>query len=321
MSDVKRLFDKQFEFLLEVHPDFDRQTLSQKIQMTKDHVLHGMSEFTELLDEVKWKTWLTTQAPPDVSSLTEEAVDVFKFVLNILLTWGVTPAEFVKAFDRKSEVNIQRFLQHRQLSKITALVRRTGLQQKVAALDLDGVLAAYPEHWLSFLARTVGTCDPPLGSVLDVRKFSLVTGVERIPREQYTKLKHTYRSEGFEAEVPALPGAVEFAQQLKALGYLIVIITARPAERYKRLYSDTIRWLMENKIPYDAVMFDTNKEDRIIKDLPVVDFVLDDDPTNVERLSKAGIRAFLFDRPYNQGASGARVMSYDDLLESIKKGI
>lgn len=316
--DVKRLFDTQFEFLLEVHPDFDRQTLGQKIQMTKDHVLHGMSEFTELLDEVKWKTWLTTQAPPDVNSLTEEAVDVFKFVLNILLTWGVTPADFVKAFDRKSEVNIQRFLQHRQLSKITALVKRTGLQQKVAALDLDGVLAAYPEHWLSFLARSGELVH---AVELDTSRFSLVTGVPGVPREKYTKLKHTYRQEGFEAEVPALPGASAFVNRLKALGYLIVIITARPAERYKRLYSDTIRWLMENKIPYDAVMFDMNKEDRIIKDLPVVEFVLDDDPTNVERLSKAGIRAFLFDRPYNQGASGARVMSYDDLLESITKGI
>ncbi len=296
MDNFKRMMDEQFAFLLEVDPGVDRLSVSEKLQKTKDMVLHGTSEWMELLNEVKWKTWLNDQpSPPDIDSLTEEAVDVFKFVLNVLLLWGVTPEDFVEAFMRKSEVNVQRHLQHRQLSRIVSLARRTGMKTKVAALDLDGVLAAYPEHWLEYLERHA-----PLMRNTAIEEFSLVTGVPGIPREEYTKLKHRYRSTGEEVNVPPLPGAVEFTHALRAQGYQIVIVSARPVDRYKRLYSDSIRWLRKHDIAYDAVLWDSNKEDRIIKDLPIVDFVLDDDPTNVERLVKAGINAFLFDRPYNR---------------------
>lgn len=316
MSDrLRRMFDQQFEFLLELHPDLDKRSTSEKFQATKDMVLHGMTEWVELLDEVKgWKTWLgTDQKTPDLNALTEEAVDVFKFVLNVLLTWGVTPDQFAEAFTRKTEVNVQRHLQHQRLGKLLAMGRR-GFQVKIAALDLDGVLAAYPEHWLTFLGYNGS------GGNLGVENFSLVTGAPGIPREAYTRLKHLYRSEGFEAEVPAMPGAAEFTRHLKALGYYIVIISARPVERYKRLYSDSIRWLMQNGITYDAVLWDANKEDRIIRDLPGVDFVLDDDPANVERLTKAGINAFMLARPYNEEARQRLpwVRNFDEVINVMK---
>jgi deoxypyrimidine-specific 5' nucleotidase type C protein (NT5C) len=184
----------------------------------------------------------------------------------------------------------------------------------VAALDLDGVLAAYPEHWIGWLEENSLRMPER-----DVSKFSLVTGVENIDRESYTQLKHAYRSSGKELDVPTLPGAAEFTRSLKHMGYQIVIVSARPVERYKRLYSDSIRWLRKHGVQYDAVLWDSNKEDRIIRDLPVVNFVLDDDPQNVERLVKAGINAYLFDRPYNRQAVGLpRVESYEQLLNMEK---
>jgi hypothetical protein len=237
-----------------------------------------------------------------------------------MLIWGVTADEFFEAFERKSEVNFNRHLQHQQLSRIMSLYRRGAGTFKVVALDLDGVLAAYPEHWLDYIAESEGV---PFGE-FRAEHFSLLSGptLHALDRARYAKLKHDYRASGEEADVPPLPGAVAFTQRLRELGYHIVIISARPVDRYKRIYSDTIRWLKKHGFAYDAVIWDANKEDRIIRDLPVVAFVLEDDPVNALKLFKAGIRTFLLDRPYNRkGGPGfytdevPRVEGFEELLE------
>ena len=99
------------------------------------------------------------------------------------------------------------------------------------------------------------------------------------------------------------------------------LVPARPVDRYKRLYSDTVRWLRERGVAYDAIVWEpTCKEDRIIAELPFVDFALEDDPANAERLHKAKIPTYLLDRPYNRGAADdLRRVTFEQLTSDVEK--
>lgn len=294
MVSLDDLFARQLNFLLELVP-LDRFSTVERNRLSKDYILHAYSELGELLACIPaWKSWLapSVETAPDRDALTEEIVDVFKLLMNVLLIWGITPEQFGDVFRRKSDVNEQRFVQHERFSRLLAKHFHGLLTVPIAAIDLDGVLAAYPEHWLAFLAKQTGI---QIG--LDV--FSLHTGNGAIARHIYTRLKDEYRRSGQELQVPVLSGAVEFMRCLQQAQYQLVILSARPVDRYKRLYSDSIQWLRQRGIPFDFVVWDRDKEDRIIRELPMVRFAVEDDPSNAIRVATAGIKTYLLDRPYN----------------------
>jgi len=77
--------------------------------------------------------------------------------------------------------------------------------------------------------------------------------------------------------------------------YNVVLLTARPYKKYFRIYSDTLRWLKENDICYDAIVFDEEKEKYIINNFEPeqVAFCLDDDIGNANKLHDSGFKVFL----------------------------
>lgn len=316
MHFFERFFSEQTEFLNQVLENLPDLSNAEKIKWTKEYVLHANSELIELLDEVKWKTWLATGTvePPDLDSLGEEVIDVWKFLLNICIVWGIDPEKFVELWERKSEVNRQRFLQHRELKQLLFFNAKGIRKAKIAAVDLDGVLAQYPEHWLEYLNKSTS---------IDValKDFSLVYGTTSISRSLYSSLKDRYRRSGQELRVTPMPGAKEFLETLRNRGYTIVILSARPTSRYKRLYGDSIYWLRMHALAYNHIVWDQMKEERIIKELPIVEFVVEDDPQNAERLAAAEIKVFLLSRPYNESwqvcRNVTRVASLAEILERL----
>jgi hypothetical protein len=305
------LFERQLSFLLDL-VELNSLSTAEKHQLSKEYILHAHAELFELLNEFpSWRTWLGTSNPvPNIDGMTEEIVDTVKFLMNILLLWNVKVETFAEIFNRKTDVNIQRFTQHRQLAKLMSKYQQGVRHGKVAAIDLDGVLASYPESWLTFLANETGVS-------VDVKDFSLSFGTMSIPRGRYAALKERYRREGGESRVGILSGAVEFLRNLRLLGYYIIILSSRPVKQYKRLYSDSIMWLQKYQLPFDVVVWERDKEDWIIQSFPIVDFVVEDDPLNAERIGASGIKTYLLDRPYNQGIDGRfrRVESLAEILE------
>ena len=298
---LSEIFEEQLRFQLEFNPVFDTMGDEDRLRWAKENILHAYSEMGELLEELKsWRSWLGRGDKPDVSAMTEEAIDAIKLILNVLLLYKVTVTDFYDAFQQKSEVNTHRFLQHQNLAKLGVLWRRSevGRSIKMAALDLDGVLAQYPGPWLDFLKKETG---------IDVADFDLSSGTAMIPRDVYSRLKDRWRREGLDRYIPPVAGAKTLVDALVARGYKVVIISARPADRYKRTYSDSIKWLKDHGFAYDAVIWSPDKEDKIIRDLPMVSFVVEDDPANVEKLRRAGIKV------YDVG-KGCRV-TFDEILE------
>lgn len=305
-------FNKNFVDL--DHLDFDK-----KQEMTKEYVLHMLSEANSLLDGVNWKIHHKKELSVKRSDLILEMIDVWKYLLSIALIWGVTPEEFSQAFDEKSALVEQRYLQ-----EFATLDGR-----KIVVCDIDGVLGDYPYTFLEFVRSEeydVSPDDPPNFSSTDVHTLDLYKYLEgEVPSSRLKYYKHVYRQSGRIRQENVVEGAKEFLKSLRDKGYYIVLLTSRPFDTYKSLYLDTYTWLISHGLEFDALLNDSKKRDKVSKLLETSDvkFVVDDDPkliANLEGLDRLQ-KLYLIDRPYNQKyeCSGKveRVGSLSEILSKI----
>jgi uncharacterized HAD superfamily protein len=115
-----------------------------------------------------------------------------------------------------------------------------------------------------------------------------------------------------------MPEAAEFTKKLKELGYKIIILSSRPHKEYKRIMVDTIEWLHENDIKYDAVYWHPEKHIFILKDVPFINFMVEDDPHAANAVASLGYKLFLLSRPYNKDAYiNENIVRINNLLEII----
>jgi NTP pyrophosphatase (non-canonical NTP hydrolase) len=304
---LKKYFAIQRDFQKLVIPNFDTLSDEEKVAYTKELLLHLVSETREVLDAVGiWKIHRKKISnSQQTQQILEELIDMFKYVLAIATIWGFTPEQFDDEFDRKTAVVMQRWYQEHVLS----------LTGKIAAVDLDGVLTTYPENWITYLRSK--------GYNITMENFS--QRHEIVPPDEYEKLKFEFREDGHESlhSTPA-PDASLFTQMLKSLGYKVVILSARPYTKHKRIFADTIRWLNRYNIPYDAVYFSDDKCLDIAKNLPQA-IIIEDDPDEVRKLLRLNPtpKVFLLDKPYNRDveAKGSivRVKSLIDIIKEVCK--
>ena len=313
MDILKKMWDENLGFQKAVVPGFDNLSHDNKIKLTKEYVLHIMTESDELLKATgRWKTVLQEEKLPNVPGIREEIIDKFKFLVNIALIWDITPSDFITEFERKSEVNWQKFGQ--QTLPLQVL-------DKIAVFDLDGVLARYPEFWLSYLQESL----PELFGKDLMADCNLHNLAPSIDRRTYNKLKREYREKGYKQKIPVMEGAYSITRFLKEKRYKIVILTRRPVQEFKRIYADTILWLRKNEIVFDGIYWSNGKKDNDLKSrFENVSFIVEDDLDQAERLSNAGFTVFLLDRPYNKREGDPfkgykRIFGLSQIEDEIKK--
>lgn len=108
-----------------------------------------------------------------------------------------------------------------------------------------------------------------------------------------------------------MPQARWALQALHGMGHTVHIVTDRSFGR--RSQENTAAWLAEHGIRFDSLTFSADKT--IVR----TDAFVDDKPANVEALRKAGVRAFLFDRPHNQEARHLRrVATLADFVREVE---
>ena len=111
---------------------------------------------------------------------------------------------------------------------------------------------------------------------------------------------------------------------LKERNNNIYIITSRYrttefSPRGKEIRDLTIKWLNENKIVYDKIIFSNDKTKEIKK--YKLDIIIEDSPETVPTFSKY-TKVFLFDARYNKNINGkniTRVYSWYDILKNIEE--
>lgn len=272
----------------------------------KQMAIQMMSEIVELLDASgDWKIHVKEGATVQRSRILEECIDLWKYLLNMLLAYGFTPEEFTQEFHRKSTVVEQKYFQEKLLDTIK-------YDDKVAVLDIDGVLATWPEDWINYLSEKTGV---PL---LFDETTNIYYLAPTIPRNDYYRIQHEYYESGKGwSNFKVVPGAPEFCTQIKKKGYKIVILTRRPYKQYPRVFADTLEWLRNNGIIFDALFWAGDKAYTIAQKIPNVAFVLDDEPKQAEDIARLGIKVILFPRPYNKESSLPR-MTFGEILEMLK---
>lgn len=312
---VQKEFNKNFV-------DFENLDNQQGQSMTKEYVLHTISELNELLNEVNWKVHHKKNSVEiNRRELVLEWIDVFKYWLSIGLLWDITPEEFVKAFDEKSGLVEQRYLQ--EFADLN--------DKQIVVCDIDGVLGDYPETFLNYVRSQEfesKSIYPDFDSK-NVTSYNLYKYLDGIVDTRTLKeYKKSYRESGEIRSEKVNQGAVEFLKKLKSKGYYVVLLTSRPFGQYKNLYLDTYVWLKNNGLEFDMLLNDSKKRDKIIKltETSTIKFIIDDDPEIIKGLlNLEGVnKLYLVDKPYNSSShfnskKVSRVLSFEEILE--KEGI
>lgn len=298
---LKKWFDDQLRFQQKVIHDLHELEEKRKIELTKEMALSIVCEIDELLEATgQWKIHRREIKYPTKVGIAEELVDMMKFLINIAIIWGITPEELVKVWDEKTVFNEIRFLQEQKLMEFRG--------KPVAIFDIDGTLNDFPEKWVSFINEQLLT-KYYVDDLFDLPRF--------INYETYEQLKHDFFERHFDT-IQINPEAPKVLSELKARGVVIVLLSAKPVKRYKRLLHNEISKLMNAGIPFDIIIYDREKGLRIMKDFPKVLFAVEDDPRQAEDIARYGIRALLIKKPYNENTKVENVIKIKSLREVMR---
>ena len=140
------------------------------------------------------------------------------------------------------------------------------------------------------------------------------------------KFWNKYRKE-LVVNLPAKKYCSEVISKLKKEGNLIYIITARknndewfPDFLKEDIEEITKKWLKENKIYYDEIVFDVKNKGKYCKNNNI-DIMIEDDPINLRKLV-GNVNVIIFDYPYNRNiefANLTRAYSWYDIYFKIKR--
>lgn len=124
----------------------------------------------------------------------------------------------------------------------------------VVAVDIDGTIARYHDHFLHFLDLYFNRPMPRNwdGSG-DWEDFLHIT------RPRYEDSKLAFRQGGFKRWMPEYAGGAEMIEDIRAAGAEIWITTTRPYLRLDSVDPDTREWLERNGIYYDHLLYHEDK--------------------------------------------------------------
>lgn len=309
MDRITDLLKEQYEFCNSfINPE--KASIKEKQAHTKELILHLISEADEILREINWKIHRKDAIENvDRSKIVEEIIDAFKYVLSIAHIWEIDEEELLSEFYRKSEVVKQRYKQEKQLGLLE--------DKNIVAIDIDGVLGKYPEAFINFISEETGI---DLSNYIQ-KSYNLYDELaDLIPggKKKMKELKHNFRLIGKESYLPLIDGAVEALRMLNRRGKTIVLLSARPYKQYPRIFADTIDWLRTNGFVYDAIIWDENKEDRIVKEFPNMNFMVEDYEKNANKVAEKGYKVYLIDKTYNRHKlhdNVIRVKNWEEILE------
>ena len=249
---------------------------NEKISESKDYILSIFGEGKEVLDTFNWKRHRKVlNSSFDRNALLEELIDMQKFLWGLMAVWDIKEEEFYKAFIEKSMV-----VEHRWRQELGGIQETLKAHEKIAVVDIDGVLADYPSCFIEWVKEN--------------KDFSFDLSVREDDPLHWRSLKHEYRMSGIKRDLPVVNGAPAFVRKLKEKGYFVLIATSRPVSLYPHLTFDTIYWLKTNEIEYDYLLFsDVEEKVSVLKDLlKNVACVFDDEQETIDEFKKQGINAF-----------------------------
>ena len=300
----KKQYDFAKYFLKKKHEiDIEDITEEEKETWTRNLLLCMIKESTELLNSFDWRL-IGDQNREDKDELLENGIDVFKFLLEILIINGFSSEDIENKFFQKSKVVESKFEQELFFNSLKET-------DKIALIDIDGVLSDYPETFLSMFGKSYATVEEFKTS--DLRK--------------YTVSKDLYRKEGHKSSLKTKEYAWEFLDLLKRRNIKIILLTSRPIKRYSRMYHDTLFWLGYNDLVFDSIIWESKKAEYAISKLKNKNIVLciDDEIENVKKYAQCNLKSYLLFNPGlkiikdHNGGSYTAINSLKEVLSYVEE--
>lgn len=164
----------------------------------------------------------------------------------------------------------------------------------VLALDIDGTLADYYEHFRWFASLYLQRPVECHWDYTDSMEFSEALG---LGKEEYRQIKLAYRQGGMKRSIPVLGGELEgFIQDIREnFGVQVWIATTRPWQRLDNIDPDTQFWLNRNAGRVDGVIYGEDKYQDLIDIVGRgrIVGIVDDLPENVVMAKSLGLRAMI----------------------------
>jgi uncharacterized HAD superfamily protein len=298
---MKNIWDEQLKFnkrfFSDRNIDIENLSTKEKIHWAKEFYFHINKELTDLIDCLPhWKMHYPNEELNEhliSSNLYEEFIDSFKYLMGLAQALGIRWEDVEEVFKSKSEVVEQKYKQNKAFEELR--------NKEVVVFDIDGVINTYPQCFLEWVDQKYK------------KKHSTLEGMKRkIGIEQYEHFKEQYRLSGDKANQPVNNKMVSFMRFLKEKKETIVLYTTRPVNRYKRIYSDTLKWLRKRKIPFDAIYWtDYQKEDFYKLGLKIK-YIVEDTYENSLLFSREGHKVYLVDSYYNKGPTNDLIVRITD---------
>lgn len=271
-------------------PDFPPTEFAERTALTKEIVLHLISECDELLRvSGSWQPHRNLRhrrVLENRPAVAFELTDIHKYVVMLYQIWGLTPDDAREYWMKKDMIVRQRYSEEFVKS----------IDRPSVLIDLDGVLANYIEGFVRFLSERLYALPPQVADDILTRgewidKSSLSTWISE---DEYDRLRHVFRVTGGFGQLPMLPGARNLMDYLHTEGYYIIILTSRPIHLYPNIYSDTLTWLLAHDLHYDFIWWAPDKG-TMIDDLNIqqhIKFAIDDDWKYVQQFANLNIPTY-----------------------------
>lgn len=153
----------------------------------------------------------------------------------------------------------------------------------IVVVDIDGTLGEYHDHFGSF-ALMYHNRQQRLGHWDGSGEFEDYLG---LTKEEYREAKLAYRQGGWKRMMPLYPDAIKFVTAAFMRSELW-LATTRPWMRHDSTDPDTRHWLERHNIPYEHLLYDDHKYERLAStvDPDRVVMLLEDLPDQFELAEK-----------------------------------
>lgn len=133
----------------------------------------------------------------------------------------------------------------------------------VVAMDIDGTLADYHDHFLNFAIGWLGKgYYKPRGNLAydgseDHREW--FTRIMEVDVSTFRAIKLAFRQGGMKRTMPIYRESSQTIDAIREMGAEVWLTTTRPWERFDRVDPDTRHWLSQHGIEFDGLIYDDDK--------------------------------------------------------------
>ncbi len=304
MMTFKEVFDQQKEYNENIRSleDWDKDKWTEK------YLLGLVSEIGDVLDSVRWKRHRQNSGYVHRANLGYDFADLMKYVLSLWELWGFDHESVLNFVSDKSAVLDELYVQ-----EFAAIPN----DRLIVITDLDGTLCDWRRTFIDWALAMKSVKMEKIDASTSLQLDSDLA----MQYTDYFKLKEDFESGGNYSVIMIYPDVTEFLRWLKQeFDAYIIAHTARPWQRYYRIWGDTWEWICSNRLPIDQLRIGSDSRVLLANELGGTNvLMLEDDPGLMLRAAHSGIRVVAREHPYNNGVTHEYIQTVRDFSQAKER--